>query len=362
MNISQSDIDVHSDGDDLLVSGRKHRQLTSGQKIGVAIVVAVVFLSFIWVDYSLHLKSSAQQPELAFRPKLGNYRSVPITAPSVPETAASPPPAPAQAGEMTPASSPLLAFGGGDSTVAVEAPASPAVTAAPLKLPFSGLVPPIGVAGEASDNPIAARLRPTVLEASKAATLPHPEFLITKGTMIPCTLQTAINTDLPGLVKCVLPEAVRGTTGEVVLLDRGTTVVGEIQSGLARGQRRAFILWDRAETPSHAVVELASPSADGLGRAGVDGKVNNHFLQRFGGAMLLTVVNGSLQAGTALAGRSSGSGNAYLNNFQSNGQQVADTALQSSVNIPSTLEKKQGETVSIMVARDLDFSGIYALR
>jgi type IV secretion system protein VirB10 len=362
MNISQSDVDINSDGDELLVSGRKRRQLTGVQKIGVAAVVAIVFLSFIWIDYSLQLKSSVQQPELAFRPKLDNYRSVPITTPSAPEAPAAAPTAPAQAGEMTPASSPLLAFGGGDTAQPAEAPATNAVPPAPRKLPFSGLVPPIGVAGETSDNPIAARLRPTMLDGAKAATLPHPEFLITKGTLIPCTLQTAISTDLPGLVKCVLPEAVRGTTGEVVLLDRGTTVVGEIQSGLARGQRRAFILWDRAETPSHAVVELASPSADGLGRAGVDGKVNNHFWQRFGGAMLLTVVNGSLQAGTAAAGRSNGSGNAYLNNFQSSGQQVSDTALQSSVNIPSTLEKKQGETVSIMVARDLDFSDIYALR
>lgn len=365
MTMGQADTNVHADDDDLLVSGRKRRQLTNGQKISVAAIVTVVFLAFIWIDYSLQLKSSVKQPDMAFRPKLGNYRAVPITLPESPEIAAAPPPPATPAGEMTPADSPLLAFGE-SSASAAEASAGSPPPATPFRPAASQIVPRLSVApdGESGDQEgsIAARLKPTVLEATKAAALPHPDFLITKGTIVPCTLQTAISTDLPGFVKCVLPEAVRGTTGNVVLLDRGTTVVGEIQSGLSQGQRRAFVLWDRAETPSHAVVTLASPAADNLGRSGVPGQVNNHFWQRFGGAMLLTVVQGSFQAGTALASGGGGSSGTYFNNFQSNGERATDSALQSSMNIRPTLQKKQGETISIIVARDLDFSDIYSLR
>jgi type IV secretion system protein VirB10 len=354
MTTDSSDIDVHGDDHDLLETGRRRRQLTSIQKVGVGVLVAVVFLSFIWIDYSLQLKAGMKQPDLAFRPKLGNYRAAPITMPT-PEISAAPT---SIATGNSAADSPILAFGETTDQSAEAAPETPMATP---QLAVSRIVPPIGARADDADGSIAAKLKPTVLEGSKAATLPHPDFLITKGTIIPCTLQTAINTELPGFVKCVLPEAVRGATGNVVLLDRGTTVVGEIQSSVAQGQHRAFVLWDRAETPSHAVVTLASPSADELGRSGVPGRVNNHFWQRFGGAMLLTVVQGSFQTGTALAGRSGGA-SAYVNSLQSNGQQVADTALQSSINIPPTLEKKQGETVSIFTARDIDFSDVYSLK
>ena len=40
----------------------------------------------------------------------------------------------------------------------------------------------------------------------------------------------------------------------------------------------------------------------------------------------------------------------------------AAIAVEQSINIPPTLNKHQGELVSIFVARDLDFSGVYRLR
>jgi type IV secretion system protein VirB10 len=201
-----------------------------------------------------------------------------------------------------------------------------------------------------------------VVTAAKAELLPHPDMMITQGTIIPCTLETAIDTQLPGYVKCVLPDDVRSTTGNVVLLDRGTTVVGEIQRGVLEGENRVFILWDRAETPEHAVITLASPGTDELGRSGATGGVDTHFWQRFGNAIMLSVIQGVLQAGTALAGNSGSGTGVAINSFTSNGDQLANTSLQNSINIPPTLEKNQGDNVAIFVARDLDFSDIYTLR
>ncbi|MCZ4093204.1 type IV secretion system protein VirB10 [Sinorhizobium psoraleae] len=215
--------------------------------------------------------------------------------------------------------------------------------------------------GEASvENDLSTRMKPTVLQASRATLLPHPDLMITQGTIIPCILQTAIDTNLAGYVKCVLPQDVRGETGSVVLLDRGTTVVGEIQRGLQQGDARVFVIWNRAVTPDHAVVSLASPGADELGRSGLAGTVDNHFLERVGGAMLLSAVQGAFQAASGYAG-SSGAGTS-INSFQGNGQQTADTLLRASINIPPTLKKNQGDAVSIFVARDIDFSDVYELR
>lgn len=345
-----------------VVSETPRRQLTAVQKVGLAGLLAVVFIGFIWISQLTKKVQEAKQPDVslagggAFQPAPQLPLPAPVLPVNLPVVLPAPSPsaalyAPPQQHEMTPAESPIFAFAGGAAAPVEAAPPAPA----------SLITAPGGPAGTA-DNALASRLKPTLLTGSKARLLPHPDMLITQGTIIPCTLQTAIDTQLAGFVKCVLPNAIRSTTGNVILLDRGTKVVGEIQSGLMRGQNRVFVLWDRAETPDHAVIELASPGTDELGRSGLPGTVNNHFWERFGGAILLSVVQGGLQAGTALASNTGGGTGTYFNSFQSNGSSVADTALQASINIPSTLEKNQGDNIAIFVAKDLDFSDVYNLR
>jgi type IV secretion system protein VirB10 len=191
----------------------------------------------------------------------------------------------------------------------------------------------------------------------------HPSLTIPAGTVIPCILQTAINSELAGFVDCTLPTEVRGATGTVTLLDRGTQIFGEIKSGLKEGQNRLFILWIRARTPENVVVTFDSPAADELGRAGVGGYVNDHFWSRFGAALLYSMIDYGPQLGVAALQRNNGNfGTSNYVQFLQPQQQLANTILQDQLNIPPTLEKNQGETVSIFVARDVDFSGVYDLQ
>jgi type IV secretion system protein VirB10 len=213
------------------------------------------------------------------------------------------------------------------------------------------------------------RLKPTVLDGEKASVIQNPDMVITEGTVIPCTMQTAINSELPGLVTCVVPIDIRGSTGNVVLLDAGTKIVGQLQNGLLQGQNRVFVDWTRAETPDHVIVTLDSPGTDELGRGGLPGAVDNHFWERFGGALMLTLVQGGLDAATIEAagnGNNNSTSNEAAVGFvyaaQSNGQSVANTALQNTINIPPTLTKNQGDTVALIVAHDLDFSDVYRLQ
>jgi type IV secretion system protein VirB10 len=185
-----------------------------------------------------------------------------------------------------------MAFSGSDNVVPVAAPATPPAPATDAPTPSSSqLLGP-------DKSPLAQRLKPTVLSPETATVLQNPDMVITEGTMIPCVLQTAIDSTLPGLVTCVVPIDIRGTTGNVVLLDRGTKIVGQIESGVMQGQTRVFVDWTRAETPDHVLVTLDSPGSDELGRAGLPGAVNNHFWERFGGALMLTFVQGALDAAT----------------------------------------------------------------
>ncbi|MUO81349.1 type IV secretion system protein VirB10 [Agrobacterium vitis] len=344
-----------------LVSDPHRRRLSGSQKLVVAGLVLVLSLGLIWLGARPKKKTEPSPPDTMIDANTKPFRPTPIDIPSnptasQPTTEATSPPDQHQRehNEVRPEETPIFAYSGSDQsdkpTRNADIHSDGEDNRKSSSLPES----------EASaENDLSIRMNPTVLEPSRAALLPHPDFTVTQGTIIPCILQTAIDTNLAGYVKCVLPGDIRGATGNVVLLDRGTTVVGEIQHGLQQGDARVFVLWNRAETPAHAVVSLFSPGADELGRSGLPGTVDNHFWKRFGGAMLLSVVQGAVQAASHYAGSSDGG--TSFNSFQNNGEQAADTALRATINIPPTLKKNQGDTVSIFVARDLDFSDIYQL-
>ena len=351
------------------VAGPTRRQMSTGTKAGVFGLVSVLGIAFIWF-HAMYSHKAAAAPVLAAADQLGgqSYAVPPVTPLKTPP-AALPVPVPQPSAfpgstQQSPAAAPILEFSGsGAQTV-------PAVTTSQGSAsdPADGTSSATSLTG-ADNSPLADRLKSTVLTGEKAAILQNPDMVITEGTLIPCVLQTAIDSQLPGLVDCIVPIDIRGSTGSVVLLDRGTKIVGQLQSGPMQGQNRVFVDWTRAETPDHVIVALDSPGADQLGRSGLPGVVDNHFLQRFGGALMLTFIQGALQAGTALAGNSGGSGGgsnqtslSFIDAAQSNGQSVANTALENTINIPPTLTKNQGDTVSLFVAHDLDFSGVYQLQ
>lgn len=197
------------------------------------------------------------------------------------------------------------------------------------------------------------RLRQTgPVERTRADRLSDRRFLITAGALLPCVLQTALDSATPGYVSCLLPRDVYSDDGSVVLLERGTRVLGEHRSSLERGRGRLFVLWTRAVTPGGVAVTLASPAADGLGRAGFDGRIESHFWERFGGALLLSIVD---EATTAAAEAG------VERSTARSSSDAAAIALQDSVGIPPTLRKAHGAEVSIFVARDLDFRDVYQL-
>jgi type IV secretion system protein VirB10 len=119
-----------------------------------------------------------------------------------------------------------------------------------------------------------------------------------------------------------------------------------------------FVLWSEARTPTGVIVPLASPGTDELGRAGLSGSVDRHFWQRFGAAMLVSVIDGAVQAGVEASSRGGG-GLVY---DPSGPQGVMTEILKSTVNIPPTITKRQGDRIQVLVARDLDFRSVYELR
>ena len=218
------------------------------------------------------------------------------------------------------------------------------------------------VAG-ATGGTLAANLKPTPTPAVTAQTLPTRRLLLPKGAFIDCTLETAIDSTYEGMTTCIGASDIYGADGKVVLLERGTKYVGEQRGSPRQGQGRVFVVWNEARTPTGVVVQLASPGTDELGRSGLPGYVDTHFWERFGAAILISVIDGTMQAIVAnqQSGTNIGSGGGVILSPQGTRDVIAEV-LRSTITIPPTVIKNQGERIQILVARDVDFRSVYALR
>jgi type IV secretion system protein VirB10 len=200
-------------------------------------------------------------------------------------------------------------------------------------------------------------LRSEVTPTTAAAVLPTQRLLLPKGAFLDCTLETAIDSTLPGLTTCITAFDTFSADGTVVLLERGTKLIGEMRSQVQQGTARVFVLWTEARTPNGIVVALASPGTDELGRSGLAGTVDRHFADRFGAAILVSMIDGVIQS--AVNHSQQNGGTVILN--PSGAGDVATEVLRSTLNIPPTVRIPQGERIEVLVARDLDFRGVYSL-
>lgn len=205
----------------------------------------------------------------------------------------------------------------------------------------------------------ASRLNPTQTASVSAQQRGDLTYLLTKGTHIRCGLDTRIITTQPGFTRCIVSKDVYSANGKVLLIERGSTIIGEQTSALLQGQARVFVLWNELETPSGVKVSLSSPGSGQLGEAGHGAYVNYHFWQRFGGAMMISLIS---DLGENLSGRKGTSGNNNQITYEHSSeaaQEMAAEALKNSINIPPTGTINQGTVLNIMVARDVNFNKVY---
>ena len=218
----------------------------------------------------------------------------------------------------------------------------------------------LGGTGEAERaDGLDARLTPARLNGSRATLLIDRNMFVTKGSFLDCALETAISSDLAGMTSCRLTRDVYSTSGKVLLIERGSKIVGEYQSGMQKGKARIFVLWSRIETPTGVIVKLDSAGTGALGRSGHSGFIDTHFWERFGSAILLSLID---DVGNFLSNQASGDNNISFGSTGEAAESSATIALKNSIDIPPTLIKHQGDHINIIVARDLDFRSVYALK
>ena len=186
--------------------------------------------------------------------------------------------------------------------------------------------------------------------AIRAARLTRRATTVPQGTLIPAVLETALDSTRPGHVRAIISRDITGFDGRQVLIPRGSRLFGEYEADLNAGQNRAFVQWTRLVRPDGVTIALASPAADVQGRAGIQGKVNSHFLERFGAAFLQSTLN----FGMGLASRSLTGDNGVVVALPG-GSQGSGAPTVGGGQIRPTLRVDAGVRVTVFVARDLEF-------
>ncbi|MFW2350982.1 TrbI/VirB10 family protein [Qipengyuania sp.] len=321
-----------------------------GMVAGIAIVAGLGLVT-LWSMNSARITPpegvGGKQPPVEVAPPVPAAAITPPTpAQAIPSPAARPDPAP----QPVLAAQPQPGIAGNpyaNPTVVFDSGASPATLA--IAEPGAAEAAGTGSSGNSASD-FASRVGGVGGAPAQAKAMVNPTTTVTQGTLIPAVLETAIDTNVPGYVRAVVSQDVRSFDGTKILVPRSSRLIGQYQSGLQNGQKRAYVIWTRLIRPDGASVNLASPAIGFDGTTGLAGKVSGaSFFKRFGSAMLLSVVGGvgSLATGGAagvLIGGASSS--------------AAATAAQQDGQRSPTVRVRQGEPIRIFTARDLDFSSV----
>lgn len=329
------------------VAQRKPRSDALGLAAGVAVVALLGVVTLWSMDNARNAQQTTAPPpqvaKISGPVQLENAPAVPAeaitalpgTAPAAPApqaVLAAPPQAVAQpVPSANPASSPTIVFD---------------ASALPMPVTAPGAVAAPSANGNPNDD-FASRIGGVGGSTATATASIDPRTTVTQGTLIPAVLETAIDTDVPGYVRAVVSADVRSFDGSRVLVPRSSRLIGQYKSGLQAGQKRVYVIWTRLIRTDGVTVNIASPAVAFSGETGLPGKVNSHFFERFGSALLLSVVGGLSalggNTGVIVAG---------------GGQSAAAAAVGQTGSIGPTIRVRQGEPIRVFTARDLDFSKV----
>lgn len=340
------------DGERGIPSANETGGINRAQKLGFVLLVLVCLAVMAALYYYNHRKKEALEetqaaisdnslPNRSFELPFSQKSETPASAPTLPASIPALPieamQAPVEAPMLDKSSTSLMAESSGSSQAA-------------------------GQGGSDARPAGLGRGEQAKLDLSRASLIAAQDrnLLIAKGAFLDCSLQTKLVSTVEGMTACVLTRNIYSDNGKVLLLERGSQVIGEYKANVQQGQARIFVLWTRIKTPNGVIVNIDSPGADPLGASGLPGYVDTHFWQRFGNAIMLSMVDDAF----AYVANTHGKGQSQNNyeNSLNNAQTMAQTALSHSITIPPTLYINQGAHINIYVAKDLDFSEVYDVR
>ncbi|KPY58842.1 hypothetical protein ALO46_200008 [Pseudomonas syringae pv. solidagae] len=202
----------------------------------------------------------------------------------------------------------------------------------------------------------------TTFTPARAYLAPNRKYLVSHNTYTRCALYTEIISTHPGMVDCRLTDPLYSADGSTVIAAAGDKLTGEQTVEVGPGETSVFTTWTEIETQSGVRAKIDSLGAGPMGASGTEAWIDRHYMQRFGGAVMLSFIQDALQAASNTTQKSSGSGGYTVNNSEQNVESMANKALDSTINIPDTGKLLPGTVITVIVARDIDFSSVFENR
>lgn len=221
-----------------------------------------------------------------------------------------------------------------------------------------------GLGGESSNRKRSSlsNLGGTTFTPAKAYLAPNRKYLVSHNTYTRCALYTEIISTHPGMVDCRLTDPLYSADGYTVIAAAGDKLTGEQTVEVGPGETSVFTTWTEIETQAGVRAKIDSLGAGPMGASGTEAWIDRHYMQRFGGAVMLSFIQDALQAASNTTQKSSGSGGYTVNNSEQNVESMANKALDSTINIPDTGKLLPGTVITVIVARDIDFSSVFENR
>lgn len=237
-----------------------------------------------------------------------------------------------------------LAAGGSAVPRPASSEGAPVTTVAPEPAPASAAVPP----GQQHKIEFARGAGAAATDSDAAS-----QWTLAAGTLIPASLITGLDSDLPGMVLAQVTQNVRDSaTGRTILVPQGARLVGKYDSAVAYGQRRALLVWTEIVMPDGSSVRLDNmPATDSAGYSGIADRVDSRTWQLAKGIALSTLLGVGTELG--LGSGESAIVRAIRESAQQNSARAGDQITSRNLEVQPTIRVRPGWPVRAIVNRAL---------
>lgn len=189
-------------------------------------------------------------------------------------------------------------------------------------------------------------------------------YELKRGSIIPATLITGLNSDLPGRITAQVSQNVYDSaTGYRLLIPQGAKLFGRYDSKVSFGQERVLVVWTDLIFPNGSTLQIGGMAGtDAEGYGGFNDKVDRHLWRTIGSAALIaligTGIDMSMPQSSTLATQDTAS-DAARRNFAEGFGRVAEQTISKTLNVQPTIQIRPGYWFNVLVDQDIIFPAPY---
>ncbi len=188
-------------------------------------------------------------------------------------------------------------------------------------------------------------------------------YELKRGSVIPATLVTGINSDLPGRITAQVSQNVYDSaTGRHLLIPQGSKLFGRYDSNVSFGQNRVLVIWTDIIFPNGSTLQIGGMAGtDAAGYGGFTDKVDNHLLQTFGSAILVALIGAGTEMMLPQDNNSTGNKaeNSARESFAETFGQISEQTVSKNLDVQPTLAIRPGYQFNVLVDQDMVFPGAF---